>query len=51
MNELTKEVQDLYIDKYKASWLKIKKGLNKWKSIPQSCSQDLILLKWQHSSN
>ena len=49
-NKLTKEVEDSYTGKYKASLKEIKEALdlNVWKGIPCFCVERLNVMKWQN---
>lgn len=44
---LTNKVKNLYTDNYKPCQRKIFKTYIKWKDIPYTWIEDLIMLKWQ----
>ncbi len=43
---LTKEVKDLYTENYKTLVKEAEDDSKKWKDIPRSWMEELILLKW-----
>ena len=49
MNNLSKNVQDLFTEHYKALFRKVKENLNKWRDNCLSGSKDVVLLRWHFS--
>lgn len=49
MNNLFKNVQDLFTEHYKTLLRKIKENLNKWRDNCLYGSKDVVLLRWYFS--